>query len=126
MNKFFFILISVLISTQLHSQNNKTSTDSFKFEKNLINYGKIKKGSNGIRVFKFTNVGDEPIIITDVKTSCDCAVPKKPEDPIMPSESGEIEVEYDTKKIGGFSKVITIFYNDDKVKKIRIKGYVSK
>jgi hypothetical protein len=99
----------------------------FKFEKEIINFGKIKKGDNGKRVFEFTNVGIAPLIITDIKTSCDCAVPKKPEKPIMPNEKATITVEYDTSKTGGFSKEIIIISNaKEKRKRIKIKGYISK
>ena len=45
----------------------------------------------------------------------------------MPGEKGEIKVSYDTKRLGGFSKVITIFSNAKNPRKtIKIKGYVQK
>ena len=68
-----------------------------------INYGKIEKDSNGERIFIFTNVGDEPLIIQRIQSSCGCTVPKKPEKPIMPGEKGEIKVSYATNRVGGFS-----------------------
>ena len=103
------------------------TAQEFKFEKEIINYGKIKKGADGLRIFEFTNIGDAPLIIKEVKTSCDCAVPKKPEKPIMPGEKATLTVSYDTSKIGGFSKEIIIFSNaKESVKKIKIKGYISK
>jgi hypothetical protein len=84
-------------------------------------------GSNGTRVFEFTNTGKSPLIITRVQASCGCTVPKKPDQPIMPGEKGKIEVSYDTKRIGGFSKAITIFSNAKTERKmIKIKGYVEK
>lgn len=103
------------------------SAQEFKFEKEMINYGKIKKGEDGKRIFTFTNIGDAPIIIKEIKTSCDCAVPKKPEAPIMPGEKATITVAYDTSNVGGFSKEIIIFSNaKNKRKRIKIKGYISK
>jgi hypothetical protein len=45
----------------------------------------------------------------------------------MPGEKGQIEVSYDTKRVGGFSKAITIFSNARTARKmIKIKGYVVK
>ncbi len=112
----FFFLISIVVNAQ-----------EFQFDKELINYGKIAKDSDGERIFTFTNVGNAPLLITDIKTSCDCAVPKKPEAPIMPGQKGSITVAYDTSKTGGFSKVITIFSNAKNNRKtIKIKGYISK
>lgn len=105
----------------------KISAQEFEFTKETINYGKIKKGDEGQRIFEFKNIGDAPLIIKEIKTSCDCAIPKKPERPIMPNEKATITVEYDTSKTGGFSKEIIIFSNaKTPVKKIKIKGYISK
>ena len=102
------------------------NSQEFKFEQETIDYGKIIKGSEGERTFVFTNVGDAPLIIQSIKSSCGCTVPKKPEDPIMPGEKGEIKVSYDTKRIGGFSKQITILSNATTARKIvKIKGLVS-
>ena len=114
------ILILFLISFSINAQE-------FKFEKETIDYGKISKGANGEKVFIFTNIGNQPLIITKIQSSCGCTVPKKPEEPIMPGEKGEIKVSYDTKRVGGFSKAITIFSNAKKARKmIKIKGIVNK
>ena len=104
-----------------------SNAQEFKFEKEIINYGKIAKGDNGERTFIFTNIGDKPLIIKNIQSSCGCTVPKKPENPIMPGEKGEIKVSYDTRRVGGFSKRITILSNAKTPKKvINIKGFISK
>ena len=117
--KIIFSLFAFLfISIGIHSQE-------FKFEAETIDYGKISQNSNGEKVFVFTNVGTQPLIIENIQSSCGCTVPKKPEKPIMPGEKGEIRVSYDTKRLGGFSKQITIFSNAKEPRKIiRIKGIV--
>ncbi|MBS9774053.1 MAG: DUF1573 domain-containing protein [Tenacibaculum sp.] len=103
------------------------NAQEFKFEKETIDYGKIEQGSNGSRVFEFTNVGDAPLKIKDVKSTCGCTVPKKPEKPIMPGEKGQIEVSYNTNRLGSFSKAITIYSNAKEERKmLKIKGYITK
>jgi hypothetical protein len=120
MKKFGFFLVIIFSSLSIYSQE-------FKFEEETIDYGKIDKGSNGERVFTFTNVGELPLIIEKTKGSCGCTVPKAPEAPIMPGEKGEIKVSYDTKRVGGFSKSITITSNAKVATKvIKIKGFVNK
>jgi len=120
MKKIGLFLVIIFSSLSLYSQE-------FKFEQETIDYGKIEKASEGARVFVFTNVGDQPLIIETIKSSCGCTVPKKPEAPIMPGEKGEIKVSYDTKRVGGFSKSITISSNAKIPKKIiKIKGFVNK
>jgi hypothetical protein len=119
MKSFTTILIFFLISFSINAQE-------FKFESETIDYGKIDKGAKGERIFTFTNIGDQPIIIKNIQSSCGCTVPKKPEKPIMPGEKGEIKVSYDTNRVGGFSKSITIFSNaTEATKVIRIKGIVN-
>ena len=97
------------------------------FENEVIDYGRIALNSDGVRVFKFKNVGKAPLVIKNIKSSCGCTVPKKPTEPIMPGDSGEIEVKYATNKPGGFSKMITIYSNaSEPMKRLRIKGIVLK
>ena len=120
MKAYGTLLIIFFISISFNAQE-------FKFEKETIDYGKISKGANGERIFVFTNIGDQPLIIKNIQSSCGCTVPKKPEEPIMPGEKGEIKVSYDTKRVGGFSKAITIFSNAKKSRKIiKIKGIINK
>ena len=120
MKNFTSILILFLISFSIQAQE-------FKFEKETIDYGAINKSANGERVFVFTNIGNAPIIIKNIQSSCGCTVPKKPEKPVMPGEKGEIKVSYDTKRVGGFSKSITIFSNAKNPRKIiKIKGIIKK
>lgn len=120
MKGFFTVLFLGFIGFSATAQE-------FKFEEEVINYGKIEKDSDGERVFIFTNVGDQPIVIKRIQSSCGCTVPKKPEKPIMPGEKGEIKVSYATNRVGGFSKSITIYSNAKNPKKIiRIKGLVNK
>lgn len=52
------------------------------FETEVIDYGTIEQGSNGIREFKFTNKGHTPLIISEAKKSCGCTVPTWPKKPI--------------------------------------------
>jgi hypothetical protein len=120
MCKRLFLIFGLLFSIGISAQE-------FQFEKETIDYGKIQKNANGIRAFVFKNKGDQPIIIKNIQSSCGCTVAERPKKPIMPNEKGTIKVSYDTKKIGGFSKVITIFSNAKTPRKqLRIKGYVTK
>ncbi|MFV0248964.1 MAG: DUF1573 domain-containing protein [Tenacibaculum sp.] len=121
MNKSIFLFAALLfISLTISAQE-------FKFETEVYDYGKVAQGSDGKRVFKFTNIGEAPLIIEDIKSTCGCTVPKKPEKPIMPGEKGEIEISYDTNRIGGFSKAITVKSNaKNKIKVLKIKGFINK
>ena len=95
------------------------------FETTVIDYGTIEKGADGIRVFKFKNTGNAPLVVSAVKSSCGCTVPKKPEAPILPGEDGEIQVKYDTKRVNPIRKTITVTSNaDTPTVALKIKGNV--
>ncbi|MBR9844941.1 MAG: DUF1573 domain-containing protein [Algicola sp.] len=95
------------------------------FETDVIDYGTIEKGSDGVRVFKFTNTGNAPLIISNVKSTCGCTVPKKPDGPIMPGETGEISVKYDTNRVNPIRKTITVTSNaETPTVALKIKGLV--
>ena len=80
---------------------------------------------DGVRVFEFVNMGEAPLVISDVKSSCGCTIPKKPDAPILPGETGEIQVKYDTNRVGPIRKAITVTSNaDTPTKVLKIKGTV--
>ena len=134
MKKLMTLLFIGLVTLFMNAQETKATEPTvdpnapvFEFENEVIDYGKIELKADGVRVFKFKNVGKSPLVISRIQSSCGCTVPKKPEDPIMPGASGEIEVKYDTNRPGGFSKQITVFSNaSEPQKSLRIKGIIIK
>jgi len=95
------------------------------FETEVIDYGTIEQGADGVREFRFTNTGKEPLIISNAKGSCGCTVPTWPKEPIKPGESSTIKVKYDTKRLGSINKSVTITSNaSEATKVIRIKGKI--
>ncbi len=81
------------------------------FDYLLMDYGTITQGSNGVRTFPFINDGSEPLVIATAKGSCGCTVPRYPKEPILPGEKAEIEVRYDTKRVGPFTKTVRMTHN---------------
>lgn len=122
MKKLMTILFIGLISFSINAQDKVAKIE---FKQTTIDYGTIEKGANGIRTFEFTNTGDAPLIISKVSSSCGCTVPKKPEGPIMPGKTGEIEVKYDTNRVMPIRKTITVVSNaDTPTVALKIKGKV--
>lgn len=122
--KKLFVFITILIGlTSLAQKGPK-----IEFKEETINYGEVEKGKDdGIRVFEFTNTGDEPLLIRNAKSSCGCTVPEWPKDPIAPGAKGLIKVQYNMNP-GPISKTITIESNavnkPDGMVPLRIKGTV--
>ena len=85
----------------------------------------LEHNGNGDREFVFTNNGTEPLIIKNAKGSCGCTVPTWPREAIAPGATAEIGVNYETKRVGKFTKTITLTTNADKKPVIlTIKGEV--
>lgn len=119
------VVLLLFVGAMALSVSAQDKTAKIEFKAETVDYGEIAKGSDGVRVFEFTNTGDAPLVISNVKSSCGCTIPKKPEAPIAPGETGTIEVKYDTKRVGPIRKAITVTSNADiPTKVLKIKGTV--
>ncbi len=106
----------------------KGPTTNIKFAEEVHNYGSVEVESENLHSFSFTNTGSEPLIISDAKGSCGCTVPNWPKDPIMPGQSGNIDVKF-TPNAGQegqeIEKVVTVTANTNPENTmVRIKANV--
>ena len=98
------------------------------FESKVVDYGTIQQHGEPLRKLVFTNTGDAPLIIQNARGSCGCTVPTWPKKPIMPGETGELEIRYATNRLGKFSKTVTLTTNEEGVEPhvIKVQGKVLK
>lgn len=126
--KSIFILVLALglfNAAPMHFNLDNTKVAVLTFKTSVVDYGTIIQNSDGKRLFTFTNTGNAPLIITNVKTSCGCTVPSYSKTPILPGEEGVLEIKYNTKKLGSFTKTITVISNAEGGNKtLKIKGNV--
>ena len=97
------------------------------FKETNHDFGEIQFKGNGSYEFVFVNTGNEPLILTQPKSSCGCTVPEWPRQPILPGESNVIKVTYkNTDRPGNFNKYVTVFSNAlvNKEVRLHIKGTV--
>ena len=127
MKKVLFTLsISLLMSFVSFAQNAAAQPDAnpnapvITFEKTTHDYGTIAKGGDGTCEFKFKNTGVEPLILSNVTSSCGCTVPEWPREPILKGKSASIKVKYNTDRIGPINKTITVVSNG-KVSSIQLR-----
>ncbi len=128
--KFSILLLLLTIDLVGFAQEQKASSNGAKiqFEIEVMDYGTIEQSSNGDRRFKFKNVGNEPLIISNVQGSCGCLVLKWPKEPTMPGKTGVIIAHYDTQRLGKFEKTFTVTSNAFEQPSIvlKVKGVVFK
>ncbi|MFA6368679.1 MAG: DUF1573 domain-containing protein [Bacteroidales bacterium] len=109
----YLLCCLVVITDNVNAQtNNSNSKPNIVFEKTSHDYGVIFAGDNGEVVFNFKNEGNTPLVINNAVASCGCTVPKWSKNPIMPKQSGDIKVEYNTNIIGDIKRSITVSTND--------------
>lgn len=96
------------------------------FEASEHDFGNIYQGEAQEAVFKFTNTGNAPLIITDAKSSCGCTVPNPPKEPIAPGDTGELLVKFNGSGLNQVTKTITVTANTEKgTELLRIKAFVT-
>ena len=82
------------------------------FNKTTHDFGVIQNGTPVETVFSYTNTGQAPLVITDIKSTCGCTVPKDwSREPLNPGESSQFSVKFDGKGVNTTSKTVTIIAN---------------
>jgi len=84
---------------QKENANEKVSNPNapvITFDKTVHDYGTLQQHGDGKCEFTFTNNGKEPLILSNVRSSCGCTVPTWPRQPVLPGQSEVIKVKYDT------------------------------
>lgn len=108
-------------------EEEKRNQTTLKFDKLTHEFGDVASGSENTTNFLVTNTGDVPLVISDVSASCGCTLPKKPEGPIQPGESDEIQVTFKPKpsQKNLITKTVTVTANTaEKIHKLEISAFV--
>ncbi|MEZ5014710.1 MAG: DUF1573 domain-containing protein [Chitinophagales bacterium] len=144
MKKIVTSLMVALIATASFAQNSATPAGSsasgnpeapavnpnageFQWVEETHDFGTIPQGIPVEHKFEFTNVGKEPIIISNVQKTCGCTVTDWSKEQIMPGQKGFVSAQYNAAKEGPFTKAITV-QSDAKQQNVKLyfKGTVEK
>lgn len=120
----YVVLISlILLSLSVSAQSRKAATElkqgaQLTFIDDVsYDFGEVeRKGGDLIKVFRFVNDGDSPLVIKKVAKSCSCITADFSRKPVKPNETGEIRLKYEPHKAetGAFHKVVQIYTNTAK------------
>ncbi len=84
----------------------------FTFESESHDFGTIPEGTQAVYEFKFTNIGKEPLVISNVQASCGCTTPKWTNEPVAPGKTGTITASFNSSgRPGQFTKSVTVTSN---------------
>jgi hypothetical protein len=122
----FFVSNCACQNDSLNQKLFDNNSSVLKFETEFHDFGTIKKGEVITYNFKFRNTGSQPLIISDVNTSCDCTTPEWSREPIKSGDSSIIKITYKSEEEGGDqAKEIKVYNNSNiPIKILRFTGYV--
>ncbi|QNH63564.1 DUF1573 domain-containing protein [Hymenobacter sediminicola] len=90
----------------------KVAGPQIQFDEMKYDFGTAKQGDVVKHVFKFKNIGTQPLVISNIGVSCGCTTPEWTKDPIMPGKTGSITANFNTAgKMGIQNKVLTVESN---------------
>lgn len=128
MRKMTLFFTAFLLGTVInaHATNEVITGAEIKVDKEVHDFGTVKQNDLTECYFTITNTGDEPLVLADVKGSCQCTVPEWPKDEIKPGETAKIKVKYNSNRVGPINKTVTITSNskENPTVTVRIKGTV--
>ncbi len=116
MKKLSILFFSLLFISAAYAQEDPkvevTDGPKIVFSEDTHDFGDIEQGTKVSHVFAFENSGTQPLILSNVLTTCGCTATDWPRDPVAPGDGGKIEVSFNSAgKMGKQNKVITVVSN---------------
>ncbi|WP_459190096.1 DUF1573 domain-containing protein [Parabacteroides sp. APC149_11_2_Y6] len=91
---------------------------------NKIDFGNIPKGTVKTNTFEIINTGNNPLVITDINTTCGCTTATYDKKPAKPGDTLRVKVTVTPKDTGFFDETVTIRCNTNRPVKVKIRGNV--
>lgn len=116
MKHIFVFLFSIFFVQSVIAQQATVEEEAdgprITFAEDTKDFGDIVQGDKVSHTFEFENTGTEPLILSNVLTTCGCTATSWPREPIAPGETSKIEVSFNsTGKKGRQNKVVTVVSN---------------
>lgn len=100
-------------------------TKTYSWNETTHDFGKIVQNDPASVTFTVKNDGIAPLLITAARSSCGCTVAEYTKEPIKPGETGIVKATYNSARVGGFTKTVTVVFDGiDVGENLTIKGEV--
>ena len=109
--KKLMLICAVVLGFAFTASAQDSEKPVFKFNEEKHDFGKIPQGTPVTTVFEFTNVGKEPLILTDVRPTCGCTIADFTKTPVKAGEKGTIKITYNAAVAAPFNKPIVVTSN---------------
>lgn len=102
----------VILGDETFKQN-PPKTTVVKMDKLVANLGSFPSENEVLTEFTLTNIGDTPLVVIDVATSCGCTTVEYSREPVLPGKGLKLSVKYKADQPGYFNKSIKVFCNTE-------------
>jgi len=121
MRRIPLTIVGFVVVCSLHAQ------PILQFDNTTHDFGEVLEVDGPItNKFEFTNTGNAPLIINNVKASCGCTTPGWTKEPVMPGKKGYVQAQYNPiNRPGSFRKSLTISSNTGSTSTVFISGQVT-
>lgn len=126
MKKFLLLLTLSGCYFLSQAQAINPSPDVLQLKETEHDFSLISQGRPVFYTFEILNTGTAAVKLDDVHATCGCTTPEWSREPIAPGSSAKIKVGYNAAAEGPFEKYITITYQTNQTKLIKIRGTVWK
>ncbi len=125
MKNIYLLCLSFILFLSVVAQEKEAAIS---WNKTVHDFGNFKEeGGVKTATFTFSNVGNTPLFVTNVRSSCGCTTPDWTKDTIPPGGSGFVKAAYNPRnRPGKFNKSVSVTTNaTDPRTVLRIKGDVT-
>jgi len=126
MRKILSISVLLMACFFAKAQPATEAQDVLKLKETEHDFGKIPQGKPVYHTFEIVNTGAQALKLDNVQASCGCTTPEWSREPIAPGATAQIKVGFNAATDNYFEKYITITYNSNQTKQLKIHGTVWK
>lgn len=109
--KKLMLICAVVLGFAFTASAQDNQKAEFKFNEEKHDFGKIPQGTPVTTEFVFTNIGEEPLILTNVQPTCGCTIADYTKSPVKKGDKGTIKITYNAAVVAPFNKTIVITSN---------------
>lgn len=102
----------MLLTTSFVVQADEPKGAEIEFPTKIVDLGTLSRDDDKQIVrLSFTNTGDVPLVVTEVRTTCSCTTIQHDRKKVMPTERGVLTITMDPSKapVGSFYRVLQVY-----------------
>ena len=125
-----FLMCVMLLASTLTAWAQEPKGAEIEFQTKVVDLGTLSREDDKQLVrLSFTNVGDVPLVVTEVRTTCSCTTIQHDRKKVLPSERGVLTITMDPSKapVGSFYRVLQVYSTaTNGVQHITLKAEIEK